>query len=65
MVDQFDALYAEAESSARVMSLALLPFITGVSFRHKYLVKALGYVLSHDGLWSTTSDGLADWYLNS
>jgi allantoinase len=62
VVDQFDALYAEAESSARVMSLALHPFITGVPFRHKYLVKALEYVLSHDGVWATTSDEIAEWY---
>lgn len=51
------------ESSARVMSLGLHPLITGVPFRHKYLVKALEYVLSHDGVWATTSDEIAEWYL--
>ena len=63
VVDQFDVLYAEAESSGRVMSLGLHPFIVGLPFRHPYLKRALEYIMSHDGVWATTSDEIADWYL--
>ncbi|MEA2248250.1 MAG: allantoinase [Solirubrobacteraceae bacterium] len=63
VVDQFEVLYAEAESSGRVMSLGLHPFVVGLPFRHPYLVRALEYILGHDGVWATTSDEIADWYL--
>jgi peptidoglycan/xylan/chitin deacetylase (PgdA/CDA1 family) len=62
VVDQFDVLYAEGEQSARVMSVALHPFIINLPFRHKYLEQALDYITSHDGVWLATSDEIADWY---
>jgi allantoinase len=63
LVDQFDTLYAESEASGRVMSIGLHPFIIGLPFRHPYLVRALEHILGHDGVWATTSDEIADWYL--
>jgi peptidoglycan/xylan/chitin deacetylase (PgdA/CDA1 family) len=63
VVDQFDVLYEEAGRSGRVMSLGLHPFVIGQPFRHPYLVRALEYILGHDGVWATTSDEIADWYL--
>ena len=63
VVDQFDQLYEEGATSGRVMCLALHPFIIGQPFRHKYLVKALEYICSHDGVWKTTGDEIAHWYL--
>ena len=62
VVDQFDQLYEEGATSGRVMCLALHPFIISQPFRHKYLVKALEYICSHDGVWKTTGDEIADWY---
>jgi peptidoglycan/xylan/chitin deacetylase (PgdA/CDA1 family) len=63
VVDQFDVLYAESETTRRVMALALHPFIVNLPFRHKYLGMALEYVLGHEGVWVATSDEIADWYL--
>ncbi len=60
--DQFDLLYAEGKNSARVMCIALHPFIINLPFRHKYLDRALEYITSHDGVWVTTSDDIARWY---
>lgn len=62
LVDQFDVLYAEGEQSARVMCVALHPFIINLPFRQKYLERALDYITGHDGVWLTTSDDIADWY---
>lgn len=62
VVDQFDQLYADSETSGRVMALALHPFVTGQAFRAKYLDKALDYIASHDGVWLTTSDEIAEHY---
>src|SRR5918911_1527733 len=63
VMDQFDVLYAEGAHSARVMCLALHPFIVNQPFRHKYLERALEYIVGHTGVWRATSDDIAEWYL--
>jgi peptidoglycan/xylan/chitin deacetylase (PgdA/CDA1 family) len=60
--DQFDRLYAESESSGRVMALAAHPFVLGQPFRIKYLENAIEYIVGHDGVWLPTTDEIADWY---
>jgi allantoinase len=65
VVDQFDQLYEDSVRSGRVMALALHPFVIGQPFRHRYLAKALEYITSHDGVWLTTSDEIAAYYLSS
>ena len=62
VMDQFDVLYEEGAHSARVMCLALHPFIVNQPFRHKYLDRALEYIVGHEGVWRATSDEIADWY---
>ena len=64
VVDQFDVLYEESERSGRVMALGLHPFIVNLPFRHKYLLRALEHVLGHEGVWATTADDIAAWYLD-
>jgi allantoinase len=65
VMDQFDVLYQEGELSGRVMCLALHPFIINQPFRHKYLAKALEYIVGHDRVWLATSDEIADWYFDN
>jgi hypothetical protein len=65
VVDQFEVLYEEGQKSARVMCLALHPLLINQPFRHKWLDKALEFITSHDGVWMTTSDDIADWYLGA
>jgi allantoinase len=60
--DQFDQLYADSESSGRVMALALHPFVIGQAFRARYLDEALAYIAGHEGVWLTTSDEIAEHY---
>jgi peptidoglycan/xylan/chitin deacetylase (PgdA/CDA1 family) len=62
VMDQFDVLYEEGAHSARVMCLALHPFIVNQPYRHKYLDRALEYIVGHDAVWLATSDEIADWY---
>jgi len=52
--DCFDVLYAEGERSARVMGLALHPYVTGLPHRSKWLDKALAYITGHDRVWLAT-----------
>jgi len=60
--DQFDTLYREGETDGRVMCIALHTSIMGQPHRIDYLDRILDYVLSHDGVWATTSDEIADYY---
>lgn len=65
VVDQLDQLCADGESAGRVMALPLHPFIINQPFRHKYVDKALEYIAGHEGVWCTTSDEIADYYLQN
>jgi peptidoglycan/xylan/chitin deacetylase (PgdA/CDA1 family) len=60
--DQFDVLYAEGATRPKVMAICLHPFLIDTPSRRKYLDDALGYILSHDGVWNTTGEEIADWY---
>ena len=60
---QFDQLYAEGEHSGRVMCIALHPFLIGQPHRIRYLDEILGYIMGHAGVWQTTADEIAEYYL--
>ncbi|MDE3193825.1 MAG: polysaccharide deacetylase family protein [Chloroflexota bacterium] len=57
---QFDVLYAEGASSARVMAIALHPYLTGYPHRIGALDDALRHVVAHDGVWLATGREIAD-----
>lgn len=61
--DQLGVLYEESKESGRVMCLAIHPFVIGQPFRINYLKRALEYIASHQDVWLTTSDEIAQWYL--
>lgn len=61
--DQFDVLYEEGAESGRVMHIALHPFFFGQPHRLRYLDEALKYILSHKGVWATTGDEIAEYYI--
>ena len=61
--DQFDTLYREGAESGRVMCLALHPHNIGRPNAAKYLDQAFQYVMGHEGVWHTTADEIADYYI--
>ncbi len=63
--DTFDTLYAESADSARVMCIALHPYMMGQPHRIKHLDEALGYILEHEDVWAATGEEIAEWYLES
>jgi peptidoglycan/xylan/chitin deacetylase (PgdA/CDA1 family) len=66
ITDQFDLLYQEAATRpGGVLAVSLHPFLVNVPFRHKYIVQALEYIVGHDDVWCTTSDAIADHYLEN
>lgn len=61
--DQFDVLYQEGATNGTVMCLVLHPYWIGRPHRARYLDEALAYIKSHDAVWFTTADDIADYYL--
>ena len=60
--DQFDRLYLEGATNARIMAISVHPYITGVPHRIKYLEALLDYVIGHDGVALMTASEIGDWY---
>jgi allantoinase len=60
--DCFDVMYDEGKRTAKVMAIALHPFLTGVPHRQKSLAMALAYIKQHDNVWFATGSEIADWY---
>ena len=63
--DQFDVLYEEGAESGKVMCIALHPYITGKAHRAKYLDEAFKHIKSHDAVWYTTGDDIAEYYMKN
>lgn len=63
--DQVDQLYDDSAAGGRVMALALHPFVIGQAFRTKYLDQALEYIVNHPGVWTATSDEIAEHYVRT
>ena len=45
------------------MCIGLHPFYIGRPGRIRYLYEALEYILSHDDVWVTTAEQIADHYI--
>ena len=61
-IDQFERLYAEGEDNARVTSIAVYPYITGVPHRIKYYEKIIDTLAANPGVLFWTGEQILDWY---
>jgi len=59
---QFDRLYAEGQQSARIMGIAVHPYITGVPHRIGYFEQLLDAIRQQPGVLFWTGDQILDWY---
>lgn len=59
----FDQLYKEGADSGRVLCLPIHPFLTGQPHRVGYLDEILDYIMGHDGVWQTTADEIAEYFI--
>ncbi len=57
---QFDVLWREGADQARVMAIALHPYIIGVPHRIGALDSALEYICGHEGVWLATGSEIAE-----
>jgi allantoinase len=61
-IDQFEQIYADAESSARVMALVLHPYIMGAPHRTRYFRKVVEYISNKPDVLVWTGAQIRDWY---
>jgi hypothetical protein len=65
-VAQFDRLYQEAETQgAKVMGLAVHPYISGVPHRIGWFETALAYMAERPGTLFWQGRQIMDWYLQA
>jgi allantoinase len=62
-VDQFDRLHAEGNERAKIMALAIHPYISGQPHRIKYLEAIYDYVARFEGVLHWNGVEILDWYL--
>jgi len=60
--DQFDRLYEEGQESARIMAIAVHPYISGVPHRIKYFEGIYAYMKEKPGVLFWTGEQILDWY---
>jgi peptidoglycan/xylan/chitin deacetylase (PgdA/CDA1 family) len=62
-IDAFDRLYAEGEHRAKVMAVAIHPYISGQPHRIKYLEAIYDYAAKFDGVLHWNGAQILEWYL--
>lgn len=60
--DQFDRLYAEGAERAKILSLAIHPYISGQPHRIRWLEALYEYVNGHAGVLHWNGPQMLDWY---
>jgi peptidoglycan/xylan/chitin deacetylase (PgdA/CDA1 family) len=63
-IDQFERLYAEGAERAKIMALAIHPYISGQPHRIKYLEAIYDHVRRFDGVLYWTGEEILAWYLS-
>jgi allantoinase len=61
--DQFDRLYEEGQESARIMAIAVHPYISGVPHRIKYFEEIYAYMKQKSGVLFWKGEDVLDWHL--
>jgi allantoinase len=61
-IDSFDCLYQEGEDRAKILAIAIHPYISGQPFRIKYLEKVYDYISQFDGVLHWNGEQILDWY---
>jgi len=64
-MDQFDRLYQEGRERAKVMAIAVHPYITGVPHRIKYFESVMKRLRKQKGVLIWNGAQILDWYLKA
>jgi peptidoglycan/xylan/chitin deacetylase (PgdA/CDA1 family) len=64
-MDQFERLYEESKKRAKIMAIAVHPYISGVPHRIKYFQTVFERLKKEKGVVFWTGDRILDWYLKA
>jgi peptidoglycan/xylan/chitin deacetylase (PgdA/CDA1 family) len=64
-MDYFERLYAESEKRAKVMAIAVHPYISGVPHRIKYFERVLENLKKQPGVVFWTGEQILNWFQQS
>ncbi|MBI4191940.1 MAG: polysaccharide deacetylase family protein [Betaproteobacteria bacterium] len=64
-MDHFDRLYLESRSRAKIMSIAVHPYISGTPYRIKYFERVLAALKEKPGVVFWTGEQIMKWYAAS
>ena len=60
--DSFDRLHAEGEERAKIMAIAIHPYISGQPHRIRYLEEVYDYCRGHEGVLFLNGEEILEWY---
>ncbi|WP_066799686.1 polysaccharide deacetylase family protein [Sphingomonas soli] len=63
LIEELDVLYEEGATTGRIMNVGLHPHVSGRAHRIRALREFIAHAQSLPGIWWTTREELADWYL--
>jgi allantoinase len=61
-MDQFERLYEEGRERAKIMAIAVHPYISGVPHRIKYFEQVLESLQAKPGVVFWTGERILDWF---
>ena len=64
-IDGFERLYREGADRAKIMAIAIHPYISGQPHRIKYLEAVYEHIGQHDGVLHWNGLEILDWYLSA
>ena len=64
-IDSFERLYREGAERAKIMAIAIHPYISGQPHRIKYLEAVYEHINRHDGVLYWNGVEILDWYLSA
>jgi len=64
-MDAFDCLYEESKDRAKIMSIAVHPYLSGQTHRIKHVERTFEEILSKPGVACWSGEKILDWYLGT
>src|SRR5215471_41460 len=64
-IDQFDQIYKDSATSARVMALVVHPYIMGAPHRLRYFREALQHITARSDVLFWTGERIYEWYVGA
>jgi hypothetical protein len=64
-MDAFACLYKESESRAKIMSIAVHPYLSGQPHRIGHVERTFEEILSKPGVACWSGEKILDWYLDT